>query len=205
MQTNHILNEYQTSKENWPSRESVYFYVFYIVSLWRCIVHWCKETHLIYGEGRFISLLFITFVLSKPLLCSFAAELISNILYKWYLEWLFFEPVHFGDIMCKSHWKSQFSNTTQKVRSWKSCGRSLMKRFPLPLWQEIYFPCIGEDTKFCFEWLITCPQTRKKGVKRLVRRRNASILEQTLWKQTDQISLIFNRSETVKSYISTSQ
>ena len=49
----------------------------------------------------------------------------------------FLRPVHFGDIMGKSHWKSQISNTTQKVHSWKSCGHSSMKRFPLPLWQEI--------------------------------------------------------------------
>ena len=137
MQTNHILNEFQTSKENWSSGESVYFYVFYSASRWRCIVHWCKETHLIYGEGRFICLLFITFVLWKPLLWGFAAEFISKILFKWHLEWLFFRPVHFGDIMGKSHWKSQISNTTQKVHSWKSCGHSSMKRFPFPLWQEI--------------------------------------------------------------------
>ena len=93
------------------------------------------------------------------------------------------------------------SNVTQNVRSWKSCGHSSMKRFPIHLWQERSFLCNGEDTKFRFEWLITCPQTKKKGVKRLLRGRNTSILEQTLWKQTDPISLIFNRPETVRSYI----
>ena len=34
---------------------------------------------------------------------------------------------------------------------------------------------------------------------------NTGILGHTLWKQTEPISLIFNRPETVKSYISTSQ
>ena len=112
-----------------------------------------------------------------------------------------FEPVSVGVVMGNSHWKSQISNVTQNVRSWKSCGHSSMKRFLLLLWQERSFLCNGEDTKFRFEWLITCPQTKKKGVKRLLRGRNTSILEQTLWKQTDPISLIFNRPETVKSYI----
>ena len=34
---------------------------------------------------------------------------------------------------------------------------------PLYLWQERSFLCNGEDKKFRFQWLITCPQTRKKG------------------------------------------
>ena len=112
-----------------------------------------------------------------------------------------FESVSVGVVMGNSHWKSQISNVTRNVRSWKSCGHSSMKRFPIHLWQERSFLCNGEDTKFRFEWLITCPQTKKKGVKRLLRGRNTSILEQTLWKQTDPISLIFNRPETVRSYI----
>ena len=44
----------------------------------------------------------------------------------------------------------------------KTCNHSSMKRFPLRLWQEIYFLCNGES------------------VIKLVRRRNTSILEQTL-------------------------
>ena len=93
-----------------------------------------------------------------------------------------FKPVRFGVVMGKSHWKNLISNTKQNVRSWKSCGHSSMKSFPLHLWQERFFLCIGEDTKFCFEWLITCAQTRKKWIKWLVRGRNASILGQILWK-----------------------
>ena len=55
-------------------------------------------------------------------------------------------------------------------------------------------------------WMINyMSPNQKKGVKRLVRGRNISILGKTLWKQTDQISLIFDRRETVKSQISTSQ
>ena len=87
-----------------------------------------------------------------------------------------FEPVRFGVVMGNSHWKSQISNLTQYVRSWTFCGHSSMKRFPLHPWQERSFLCNGEDTKFRFELLITCPQTRKKGVKRLVRGQNTSIL-----------------------------
>ena len=116
-----------------------------------------------------------------------------------------FEAVNFGVVMGNSHWKNQISNVAQNVRWWKSCGHSSKKRFPLHLWQARSFLCKEEDTKFRFEWLITCPQTREKGVKRLVRGWNTSVLGQTLWKQTEPISLIFNRPETVKSYISTSQ
>ena len=98
-----------------------------------------------------------------------------------YLEWLCF-------------WASNFSSCNWEFgRLWKSCGHSSLKRFPLHLWQERSFLCNGEDTKFCFERLITCYQTRKKGIKRLVEGRNSSILWQTLWKETEQISLIFNR------------
>ena len=68
-----------------------------------------------------------------------------------------FEPVSFGVVIGNSHWKSQISNTTQNMRLWKSCGHSWMKRFPLHLWQKISFLCNGEDTKFRFEWSITCP------------------------------------------------
>ena len=50
-----------TRKENWTSRESVHFYVFYIASLWWCIVHWCKDTRFIYRESKHICLLVITF------------------------------------------------------------------------------------------------------------------------------------------------
>ena len=102
--------------------------------------------------------------------------------------------------MGNSHWKIQISNVTQSVRSWKSCGHSSMKKFPLHLWQERSFLCNGEDTKFRFGWLNTCPQIRKKGVKWLMRGQNTGILGQTLWKQTEPISLIFNRPEAVKSY-----
>ena len=38
-----------------------------------------------------------------------------------------------------------------------------------------------------------------------MRGQNTGILGQTLWKQTEPISLIFNRPETVKSYITTRQ
>ena len=79
-----------TRKENWTSREAVHFYVFYIASLWWCIVHWCNETHLIYGEGKHICLLVITLVLLCPLLWDFAADFLPRILFKWYLEWLCF-------------------------------------------------------------------------------------------------------------------
>ena len=134
--------------------------------------------------------------------------LLLNFSLKYYsngtLNGCVFEPVSVGVVMRNSHWKSQISSVIQNVRSWKSCGHSSMKRFPLHLWQERSFLCNVEDTKFRFEWLITCPHTRKKGVKRLVRDHNTSILGQTLWKQTEQISLIFNRPKTVKLYISTS-
>ena len=140
-----------------------------------------------------------------PLLWDFAAEFLPKILFKWYLESLCFWASKFWICDGNSHWKSQISNVTQNVRSWKPCGHLSMKRFPLHLWQERLFLCNGEDTKFRFQWLITCPQTRKKGIKRLVKGRNTSILGQILWKQTDPISLIFSRSETVKWYISTSQ
>ena len=79
-----------TRKENYTSREAVHFYVFYIASFWWCNVHWCKETHLIYEEGKHICLLVITFVLLGPFLWGFAAEFLPKILFKWYLEWLCF-------------------------------------------------------------------------------------------------------------------
>ena len=57
------------------------------------------------------------------------------------------------------------------------------------------------EHKFSF-WMINyMPPNQKKGVKRLLRDQNTSILGQALWKQTEAISLIFNRSETVESYI----
>ena len=89
-----------------------------------------------------------------------------------------FEPVSFGVVMGNNHWKNQISNVTQNVRSWKSCTHSSMKRYPLHLWQERSFLCKGYDTKCRFDWIITCPHSRKKGVKRLVRGRNTSYLLQ---------------------------
>ena len=73
-----------------------------------------------------------------------------------------FEPVSVGVVVGNSHWKNQISSVTQNVRSWKSCGYSSVKRFPLHLWQERSFLCNGENTNFRFEWLITCPQTGKR-------------------------------------------
>ena len=147
-----------TRKENWTSREAVHFYVFYIASLWWCIVHWCKETHLIYGEGKYICLLVITFVLLGILQLNFSLKYYSN----GTLNDCVFELVSFGVVMGNSYWKSQISNVTLNVRSWKSCGHSSMKIFPLHLWQEISFLCNVEDTKFRFEWLITFPPNQKK-------------------------------------------
>ena len=191
-----------TRKENWTSREAVHFDVFYIASLWWCTVHWCKETYLIYREGKHICLLVYYWGLCCEILqLNFSQRYYSNVTWNGCV----FEPVSFGVVMGNNHWKSQISSVTQNLRSRKPCGHSSMKIFPLHLWQERSFQCNGEDTKFRFEWLIPCLQTRKKGVKRLVRGRNTSILGQNLWKQTEPISLIFNRPETVKSYISTSQ
>ena len=166
-----------TRKGNWTSKEAVQFYGFYVASLWWCIVHWCKETHLIYGGGgKHIYLLVITFVLLGPLLWDFAAEFLPKILFKWYLEWLCFWASTLWSCNGEDHWWSQISNDTQNVPSWKSCGHSSMKRFPLHPWQERSLLCKWGDTKFRFEWLITCLQTRKKRVKRLVRGRNTSTL-----------------------------
>ena len=163
-------------KENWTSREAVHFYVFYIASLWWRIVHWCKETYLIYGDGKHICLLVITFVLLGSLLRDFAAAFLPKILFKWYNKLLCFDPLSSEVVIGNSHWKSQISNVTQNVCSWKSYGHSSLKRFPLHPWQERSFLCNGEGTKFRFEWLITCPQTAKKAVKQLMGGRNTSIL-----------------------------
>ena len=73
------------------------------------------------------------------------------------------EPVSYGVVIGNSHWKNQILNVIQNVRSGKSCGHSSMKRLPLHLLQERSFLCNGEDTKFRFEWLITCPPNQKKG------------------------------------------
>ena len=81
----------------------------------------------------------------------------------------------------------------------------LDEKIPPPLMTGKIVSVQWRGHKFRFEWLITCPQTRKKGVKRLVRGRNTSILGQILWKQTERISLIFKRPETAKLHISTSQ
>ena len=72
------------------------------------------------------------------------------------------EPVIYGVVIGNSPWKKQILNVIQNLRSWKSCGHSSMKRFPLHLLQEISFLCNGEGTKFRFEWLITCPPNQKK-------------------------------------------
>ena len=165
-----------TRKENCIFSEGVHFYVFYIASLWWCIVYWCKETHLIYGKGKHTYLLVITFALLRLLLWDFAAEFLPKILFKWYLEWLCFWASKFWSVIGNSYWKSQISNVSQNVLSLKSCGHSSTKRFSLQPWQEISFVCNGEDRKFRFEWLITCLKTRKKGLKRLVRGRNTIIL-----------------------------
>ena len=113
-----------------------------------CIVHWCKETHLIYGEGRHICLLVITLVLLELLLWDFVAEFLTKILLKWYLEWLCF-------------WASMFWSCDRK----KPCEKPdlkhhknkmispSMKLFPLHLWQKRSSLCNGEDTKLRF-WVI---------------------------------------------------
>ena len=148
------------------------------------------KRHLIYGDSRHICLLVITFVVLGPLLWDFLAEFISKIFFKWYLEWLHFWASKFWRCENFAFVKILLSSLDEKI-------------FPSPVTR--FFLCNGENTKFRFEWLITCPQTRKKEVKRLVRSWNTSILEQTLLKQTEPTSLIFNKPETVKSYINTSQ
>ena len=152
----------------------LFLFMFFIspACLCCCIVHWCKETHLIYGEGRHICLLVITFVLLGLLLWDFVAEFLTKILLKWYLEWLCF-------------WASMFWSCDRK----KPCEKPdlkhhknemispSMKLFPLHLWQERSFLCNGEDTKLRF-WVINymLPNQKKRGFKRLVRGQNASIL-----------------------------
>ena len=161
----------------------------------------------VWFTGRASIFAFLLLLLIFWGLCCAISQL--NFSLKYYsngsLNGCIFEPVSFGVVMGNGHWKSQISNVTQNVHSWKCCGHSSRKRFLLPLWQERSLLCNGEDTKFHFEWLITCLQTTKNGVKRLVTGRNTSITGQTPWKQTEPISLIFNRPETMKSYTSTSQ
>ena len=120
----------------------------------------------IWFTGRVAIFAFLLLLLHYWGLCCEILQL--NFSQKYYsngaLNGCVFEPVSFGVVKEKSHWKSQISNTTQNVRLWKSGSHSSMKKLPLHLWQERSFLCNGKDTKFPFEWSITCPQTRKKGL-----------------------------------------
>ena len=161
-----ITNLIYTRKENWTSNEAVNFYIFYIASLWWCID---AKRNTWFTRGGSISAFSFLLLYWWSLCCKI---LLLNISLKYYsngtLIGCIFEPVSFVVSMGNCHWKSQISNVTQNVHSWKSCGHFSMKRFPLHLWQERSFLCYGENTEFRFEWLITCPKTRKKEVKRLL-------------------------------------
>ena len=109
-------------------------------------------------------LLFYWGLCCEILLLHFSLKYYSN----GTINYCVFDPLSSGVVIGNSHWKSQISNVTQNVCSWKSYGHSSLKRFPLHPWQERSFLCNGEGTKFCFEWLITCPQTAKKAVKQLM-------------------------------------
>ena len=93
-----------TRKENWTSRESVHFYVFYIASLWWCIVHWCKETHLFTGRASIFA--FLLLLLHYWGLCCAILQL--NFSLKYYsndtMNDCVFELVRFGVVMGNSHW-----------------------------------------------------------------------------------------------------
>ena len=130
-----------TRKDNWTSREAVHFYVFCIASLWWCIVHWYKETHLIYGEDKHFCLLVITFVLLglcfKILQLNFSLKYYSN----GTLNGCVFEPGNFGIATGKARFQ-----TTHKIY----VHENLVVISPFHLWQERSFLCNGEDTKFLF-------------------------------------------------------
>ena len=136
-----------TRKENWAYREAVYFYVFYIASLWWCIVRWRKKTHLIYGEGKHICLLIITFVLLG--LCCEILQL--NFSLKYYsndtLNHCVFEPVSFGFVMGIATGKARFQ-TSHKMY----VHESLMV---ISRWKDSPFTC---DRKDCF-----CPMERTQN------------------------------------------
>ena len=139
---------------------TLFLFMFFIspACLCCCIVHWCKETHLIYGEGRHICLLVITFVLLGLLLWDFVAEFLTKILLKWYLEWLCFWASMFWSCDRKKHAKSQIWNTIKMkwfLLRWNY--------FPFTCDRKNLFCAMERTQNFVFESLITCPQTRKKG------------------------------------------
>ena len=137
-----------TRTENLTSVEIAHFYVFYIAVSGGALSIGTKRH--IWFTGRASIFAFLLLLLYYWRLCSEILHLKFSL--KDYsngtLNGFVFEPVI---------WKSQISNVTQNVRSWKSCGHSSMKRFPLHRWRERSFLCNGEDTKFCFQGLITCP------------------------------------------------
>ena len=100
---------------------------------------------------------------------------LSKIIFKWYLEGLCFWASKFWSCDREQPLEKPDFKYRTKCAFVKVLWSFLDEKISLHLWQEISFLCNGEDTKFCFEWLITCPQIRKKGVKRLVGGRTASM------------------------------